>query len=64
MPICPKDRKCCIDDLCHGGTCIRTGEEPYEKCPSCGILMDASEGDLCEDCWYEECEEDYDDDDQ
>jgi hypothetical protein len=62
MPICPKDGKYCIDDLCYGGTCIVTGWEPMEKCARCKALIEQSEGDLCEDCRYDEQEEcDYDD---
>lgn len=59
MPICPMDGKYCIDDLCYAGACIRGGGEPLERCNGCRALIEQSEGDLCEDCRYEDMD-DYD----
>lgn len=61
MPICPKNRNYCIDDICYAGICVRTGDEPLEKCNGCGSLIEKSEGDYCESCRYEEM--DYDEED-
>jgi len=55
--ICPVDLTICPDDLCHGGACVRSGEEPYQRCQDCGGL---SEGgfELCEDCEMDQEHED------
>ena len=64
MSLCPVDGKPCIDDLCHGGGCIRS---PYEAmleiCAQCGCAYDGeyigAVSNLCEECngeFEDDCE--------
>jgi hypothetical protein len=54
MVWCPKDKKYCCDDLCHGGSCLLSpGDVPYEKCGECGVIHCP----VTQDC---DCDFDYD----
>lgn len=53
MDVCPVDFRPCMDDLCHGGGCLRSpyGEEMLTKCPNCGSFDEPGLGtDLCAEC--------------
>jgi hypothetical protein len=39
MPICPKDFKPCMDDLCYAGNCILMGIATLSKCSRCGQIV-------------------------
>lgn len=58
MSYCPKDGKPCIDDLCHGGGCLRMHGAPMLfKCPGgCGALIsdDDTMDCMCDDDYYPE----------
>jgi hypothetical protein len=59
MAYCPADGKPCIDDLCYGGGCLRTGEPMLTPCPGCGALVGIDGSDPNDEC---ACRA-YDDDD-
>lgn len=41
MILCPVDMKPCVDDICHGGSCVRHAfAEPYEVCDLCNKPID------------------------
>lgn len=59
---CPVDAKPCVDDLCHGGGCIRAlGAPMLSECTECGGLVDDGMGFVCEECeWDMGCCDDDD----
>lgn len=64
MPICPKDLKPCIDDLCFGGSCLLLpGVCPLTRCNGCGqfVSLDGSDLEDCE-CEPEQREDRWEDD--
>ena len=56
---CPYDSRPCMDDLCHGGDCIRTGSSMLVRCAECGQLFEECLSDVCEDCegWIDDDDE-------
>lgn len=65
MSICPMDFRPCVDDLCHGGGCIRSpySEEMLARCADCGDAYEPGLADdgLCDSCggeWDEYRDED------
>ena len=56
MSLCPVTWKPCMDDLCHGGGCLRSqhGASMIERCAACGVYYDPD----FEDC---ECYDEYPD---